>query len=66
VAGPALCAILPECPIRLLPSRTNCDDRKSPCFDFALRDAKLYEIGARMSEMRRLPIGRELYAKTAE
>src|SRR5271154_2343594 len=30
-----------------------------------LRDAKLYEIGAGTSEIRRMLIGRELYAKTA-
>jgi isovaleryl-CoA dehydrogenase len=30
-----------------------------------LRDAKLYEIGAGTSEVRRMLIGRELYAKTA-
>ncbi len=31
-----------------------------------LRDAKLYEIGAGTSEIRRMLIGRELFAKTAE
>jgi isovaleryl-CoA dehydrogenase len=30
-----------------------------------LRDAKLYEIGAGTSEIRRMLIGRELYEKTA-
>jgi isovaleryl-CoA dehydrogenase len=30
-----------------------------------LRDAKLYEIGAGTSEIRRMLIGRELFAKTA-
>ena len=30
-----------------------------------LRDAKLYEIGAGTQEIRRMLIGRELYAKTA-
>ena len=30
-----------------------------------LRDAKLYEIGAGTSEIRRLLIGREIYQKTA-
>ncbi|MCC2096047.1 MAG: isovaleryl-CoA dehydrogenase, partial [Hyphomicrobiales bacterium] len=29
-----------------------------------LRDAKLYEIGAGTSEIRRMLIGRELFAKT--
>ena len=31
-----------------------------------LRDAKLYEIGAGTSEIRRMLIGRELFAETAE
>ena len=31
-----------------------------------LRDAKLYEIGAGTSEIRRMLIGRELFAKTAD
>ena len=30
-----------------------------------LRDAKLYEIGAGTSEIRRMLIGRELFAETA-
>jgi isovaleryl-CoA dehydrogenase len=30
-----------------------------------LRDAKLYEIGAGTSEIRRMLIGREIYQKTA-
>jgi isovaleryl-CoA dehydrogenase len=30
-----------------------------------LRDAKLYEIGAGTSEIRRMLIGRELFTKTA-
>ena len=30
-----------------------------------LRDAKLYEIGAGTSEIRRMLIGRELFARTA-
>ena len=30
-----------------------------------LRDAKLYEIGAGTSEIRRMPIGREIFEKTA-
>ena len=44
--------------------RHGLSERKSPTGRL-LRDAKLYEIGAGTSEIRRMLIGRELFAETS-
>ena len=53
----------PASPEELATSRTF--DVLDPATGRLLRDAKLYEIGAGTSEIRRMLIGRELFEKTA-
>ena len=52
-------------PLSLNETKRNENDKRKPAGRI-LRDAKLYEIGAGTSEIRRLVIGRELMREAAE